>query len=87
MLVFTRKGGESIMIGDGIEVQVVSVGRGGVRLGITAPSDVVVHRRETYELVRSANRSAASPTGESASALASSLRERLVPAGPRKAAG
>lgn len=79
MLVFTRKGGESIMIGDGIEVQVVSVGRGGVRLGIVAPSDVVVHRREIYELVRMANQSAVSPAGSSASTLASSLRQRLVP--------
>ena len=40
MLVLTRKPGQSIMIGDGIEVQVLSVAGEKVRLGITAPRDV-----------------------------------------------
>ena len=59
MLVFTRRRDEAIMIGDGIEVRVLRIGRDGVRLGIVAPADVPVHRREIYEQIREANRSAA----------------------------
>ena len=59
MLVFTRKRNQAITIGDGIEVRVLSVGRDGVRLGVAAPRDVAVHRREVYEQIRAANASAA----------------------------
>lgn len=80
MLVVTRKRGESIVVGDGIEIQVVSLGKNGVRIGVTAPRDVPVHRREVYDLVVAANRSAATSTATSVSALASSLRNRVSPA-------
>jgi carbon storage regulator len=59
MLVFTRRKNETIMIGDGIEVRVLRVGRDGVRLGIVAPSDVTVHRQEIYQQICEANQSAA----------------------------
>lgn len=59
MLVFTRRRDEAIMIGDGIEVRVLRVGRDGVRLGVTAPSTVAVHRREVYDQIREENRTAA----------------------------
>jgi carbon storage regulator len=59
VLVVTRKLNEAIIIGDGIEVRVLRHGRDGVRLGITAPSDVAVHRQEIYETIRAANTSAA----------------------------
>lgn len=59
MLVFTRKRDEAVVIGDGIEVRVLRVGRDGVRLGVSAPPDVAVHRREVYDAVRAANVSAA----------------------------
>ena len=62
MLVFTRKIGEAIVIGDGIEVRVLRAGRDGVRLGVSAPAEVAVHRREVYELIRQANASAAAPS-------------------------
>ena len=61
MLVFTRRRGEAIMIGDGIEIEVIRVGRDGVRLGIVAPQSVAVHRKEIYEQIREANKNAASP--------------------------
>ena len=61
MLVFTRRRGEAIMIGDGIEVQVIRVGRDGVRLGIVAPASVPVHRQEVYAQIREANKNAANP--------------------------
>ncbi len=50
MLVLTRKPKQSIMIGDDIELTVLSVSVGGekVRLGIQAPSEVPVHRTEIY---------------------------------------
>ena len=58
MLVFTRKRNETIMIGDGVEVRVLRIGREGVRLGVTAPAEVPVHRREVYEAIREENRRA-----------------------------
>lgn len=79
MLVVTRKLGESIVVGDGIEIQVVSLGKNGVRIGVTAPRDIPVHRREVYDLVVAANRSAATSAASSVSALASSLRSRVPP--------
>jgi carbon storage regulator len=59
MLVFTRKRHEAIMIGEGIEVRVLRVGRDGVRLGVSAPASVSVHRREIYEQIREENKVAA----------------------------
>jgi carbon storage regulator len=51
MLVLTRKPGQSIMIGDGVEVQVLSVAGEKVRLGITAPRDVSIFRNEVYDRI------------------------------------
>ena len=51
MLVLTRKPGQSIMIGDGVEVQVLSVAGEKVRLGITAPREVGIFRNEVYERI------------------------------------
>jgi carbon storage regulator len=59
VLVFTRKRNETIMIGDGIEVRVLRIGREGVRLGVSAPASVPVHRREIYDVIRAENRRAA----------------------------
>lgn len=49
MLVLTRKPNESIMIGDDVEVSVVAVSGDKVRIGITAPREVGIFRREVYE--------------------------------------
>jgi carbon storage regulator len=59
MLVFTRKVDEAIVIGDGIEVKVLRVGRDSVRIGVIAASHVPVHRREVYDQIRAANAAAA----------------------------
>jgi carbon storage regulator len=48
MLVLTRKTNQSIMIGDDIEVSVLAVSRDKIRLGITAPKDVPVFRKEVW---------------------------------------
>lgn len=46
MLVLTRKIGEAIQIGDGVTVEILEMRGGRIRLGITAPGDVRVHRAE-----------------------------------------
>ena len=51
MLILTRNPGETIIIGDDIKVTVLSVSRGNVRLGLTAPNDVSIYREEIYQLV------------------------------------
>jgi carbon storage regulator len=82
MLVFTRKRGEAIVIGDGIEIRVLRVGRDGVRLGVTAPPEVAVHRHEIYEMVGAANLSAAGSAADSVEAVAARLRRRVGTPGP-----
>lgn len=76
MLVVTRKLNEAIVIGDAIEVRVLRNGREGVRLGITAPSDVPVHRREVYDAICAANASAAGGSTK-AQGLVARLRKRF----------
>ncbi len=69
MLVLTRKTNQSIMIGDEVEVSVLAVSRDKIRLGITAPREVPVFRKEVYlsiqEERQSANEAAAKPNGAS----------------------
>lgn len=57
MLVLTRKPDQSIMIGDDVEITVLSVSGDKVRLGIQAPADVPVHRTEIYREIREEGRS------------------------------
>ena len=52
MLILTRKVGESIMIGDSVEVKVLGIRAGQIKLGIEAPKDLKVHRQEIYERIR-----------------------------------
>lgn len=56
MLVFTRRSGESLMIGDEIEVTILSVGSEQVKVGIAAPRRIPVHRREVYDSILEQNR-------------------------------
>lgn len=58
MLVLTRKLHQSIVIGDGIEVVVLEVRGEQVRIGIKAPKDVAVHRKEVFDQIQEANLSA-----------------------------
>lgn len=52
MLVLSRRKNESIVIADNIEITVVDVRGGKVRLGIKAPKKIPIHRKEIYELVQ-----------------------------------
>lgn len=51
----TRKSGEAINVGDDITVTVLEVRGSQVRLGIQAPLNVIIHRKELYEKIRSEN--------------------------------
>jgi carbon storage regulator len=52
MLVLSRQRNESIMIGDDVEIIIVDVRGDKVRLGITAPKAISVHRKEVYEAIQ-----------------------------------
>jgi carbon storage regulator len=69
MLVLSRQRDETIMIGDDIEVTVVDIRGDKVRLGINAPKEVTVHRKEVYEAIRRENRAAAQVKPEDLSGL------------------
>jgi carbon storage regulator len=56
MLILTRNYGESIVIGDDIRVTVLPSKSGTVRLGVTAPRSVAVHREEVYERIKDRER-------------------------------
>ncbi|AWE06387.1 carbon storage regulator [Lysinibacillus sp. 2017] len=58
MLVLSRKKGESIMIGDHVEVKVIAVDGDQVKLGIVAPKSVKVHRSEVFESIQQQNKEA-----------------------------
>ncbi len=55
MLVFTRKKGESLIIGNEIEVTILNAGSGSVKVGINAPRHISVHRKEVYEAIKREN--------------------------------
>jgi carbon storage regulator len=59
MLVLSRQRDESIIIGDNIVITIVDVRGDKVRLGIEAPREVSVHRREVYEAIQRENQQAA----------------------------
>lgn len=58
MLVLSRKKNESIMIGDHIEVKILSVDGDQIKLGIVAPRNVKVHRSEVFQAIQEQNKEA-----------------------------
>ena len=56
MLVLTRKKGQSLMIGNDIEISLVDIQGDQVRIGINAPKSVPIHRKEIFEEIRDENR-------------------------------
>jgi carbon storage regulator len=58
MLVIGRKKGESLLIGDNIEITVLKVEDGNVKIAISAPKDVVILRKELYKAVAEENQQA-----------------------------
>lgn len=52
MLILTRKIGESLLIGDDVEITVLSVRGSQVKLGVKAPKEIAVHREEIYQRIK-----------------------------------
>ncbi|GBD29936.1 Carbon storage regulator [bacterium HR32] len=78
MLVLTRKVNQAIRIGAEVEVRVLEVSEGQVRLGVVAPRHVPVHREEVYRAIQEANREAAGTAPQDvAAALAAWSRDGL----------
>lgn len=73
MLVLTRRAGESVVIGDDVVITVLEARGDVIRLGISAPRDVQVHREEVYKELKAANRAAASPTEDAVRAVTEML--------------
>lgn len=65
MLVLTRKKEQSIIIGDNIEVTIVDIQGDQVRLGINAPKNVTIYRKEVYMEIQEENRQAAEVKADS----------------------
>lgn len=78
MLVLTRRTNQSIKIGDDIEITVIEVRGDQVRLGVTAPRDIAVHRKEIYLQIQQENLKAAQTSANGTSALA---LDDLIPVG------
>ena len=68
MLILTRRVGETLMIGDSVTVTVLGVKGNQVRIGITAPKDVAVHREEIFQRIQKDDAPAAD-AGEAAAGL------------------
>ena len=70
MLILTRKADESIVIGNNVEIKILKVQGNQVHIGISAPRDVSIYRKEIYEQIRAENESAVKSAKDD-----SSLRE------------
>jgi len=73
MLVLARKPNESIIIGDSIAVTVLGIEGDQVKLGITAPKEIPIHRQEVYEQIKKANIEAAKSSPADLSSIAKLL--------------
>jgi carbon storage regulator len=81
MLVVSRKPGERLLIGESVEVTVLSVRGDQVSLGVSAPREVTIHRQELLERIRRENQRAATLRADELAAMGATLRARqgLVP--------
>jgi len=75
MLVLSRQRDESIMIGDDVEITIVDVRGDKVRLGITAPREIPVHRREIYDTIQREKAAAAAKAGKLSEAESDTVAE------------
>ena len=77
MLVLTRKTGESIRVADGIIFTILECVGGHVKVGITAPPEIPIHREEVYMRIREENLAAASSGQAKLSDLLDQMPEEL----------
>jgi carbon storage regulator len=84
MLILARRIGESIMVGDQVEISVVDIKGDQVKLGIKAPSQVKVYRREVYAAIQEENRAAAAASPGNLPVLDELMKKPNPPADPGK---
>lgn len=61
MLILTRKVGEALMVGDDVNITVLGVKGNQVRIGVSAPKEVAVHREEIYQRIQKEKNQATKP--------------------------
>ena len=76
MLVLSRQRDQTIVIGDDVEITVVDIRGDKVRLGINAPPEIPVHRKEVYEAIKRENRAAAGVKPEDIANVAGSPKDK-----------
>ncbi len=76
MLVLSRKRDESIIIGDDIVITVVDIKGEQVKIGVTAPKSVSIHRKEVYEAIQQENLAAARTEVQNLSGLVKVLQKK-----------
>ncbi|HBW13683.1 MULTISPECIES: carbon storage regulator CsrA [Proteiniclasticum] len=74
MLILNRKQGESLIIDDKIEIKILEVSEGKIKIGIEAPKSVKVFRKEVYEEIREENKKASTISLDSFSKLQGPLK-------------
>jgi len=84
MLVLSRQRDESIIIGDNVQITIVDIRGDKVRLGIEAPSDVTVHRKEVFDAIQRENRRAAGVTTDDVASFPPPKRNPRPRAGSRE---
>ncbi|MEI0531132.1 MULTISPECIES: carbon storage regulator CsrA [Brachyspira] len=77
MLVLSRKINQSIVIGDNIEIMLVDIRGDQIKLGINAPRDVKIFRKEVYEEIESQNLEASKANPEQLNILSSFVKNKL----------
>ena len=84
MLVLSRKKNESIVINNNITIVVVEIRGDKVRLGVEAPKEVPVHRREVYDAIKRNEQGGIRPEGDSKIPTKATDRPPRPPRSPRK---
>ncbi len=75
MLVLSRKRDESIIIGDNVVVTIIDIRGEQVKLGVSAPKTISIHRKEVYEAIQAENVAASRPEAQNLAGLAQVLKQ------------
>jgi len=76
MLVLSRKRDESIVIGDDVTITVVDIRGEQIKIGVSAPKEVSIHRKEVYEAIQAENKAAARANIQNLSGLVKVLKTK-----------